>query len=168
MSVPHVVEASKTADREAAAALGEAVDLARACREALDRADAIAAESGWLAELRATGIVWPWRPRKVSASPQAREAVLRLEAAFDEDAYRRTEAKERDVREREVEAKMKLPAGTTVWREGKSFVVGEDGELEEVGAEPGRVRATPQRPSAAPSAPGWTGGPRNERRAARP
>ena len=70
---------------------------------------------------------------KVSASPQAREAVLRLEAAFDEDAYRRTEAKERDVREREVEAKMKLPAGTTVWRAGPTYVVGEDGELEEVG-----------------------------------
>jgi hypothetical protein len=34
--------------------------------------------------------------------------------------------------ERERKAELKLPAGQVVWREGASYVVGEDGELVEV------------------------------------
>jgi hypothetical protein len=131
--VPFLPQADEQARAAVEGALTEAHDALLAARSRFDEAATLAAESGWIASLRRDGTVAPWKAvRGADPTPLAASAVRQALAAFDEDRRRTAEHIEKAAREREVDEKLKLPAGRVVWREGQSFVVSEDGSLVEV------------------------------------
>jgi hypothetical protein len=99
----------------------------------LEACDELASERGWLAQLRASGSVFPFKAGGgTRVSPRLREALLAALAAFEEDQTRRREVAEESEREREAAERLPLPPNTTVWTpDGKTMVVGPAGKLQE-------------------------------------
>jgi hypothetical protein len=130
--VPLLPEAEQEASAAVELALSAAHDALIAARAAFERAATLAAEASWIAGLRRNGTASPWRSiRGQDPTPRAAAHVREAIVAFDDDRLRTAERVEQAAREREAEEALKLPVGATVWREGQSFIVGEDGELVE-------------------------------------
>jgi hypothetical protein len=132
-SVPFVADALTQAEREAEEAVEEVQRLLEAVRAALEEADRLGGEVGWLASLLRSGVVFPFREgTRARVLPSVRQAIGNAIAGLQEDLIRRDENVEKREREEAVEMK-RLPLGASIFKEGKEFrVVDDRGTLEEV------------------------------------
>jgi hypothetical protein len=127
-AAPHVAAAQAEADSGVEDALRELRDLAAACRSALDRAYALAAEAAWIEGLRDKPRLAPWtpgRPRVLLAHETA-QALARLALAIADDE--RTRAERRAAAER-AKAAADKPVGGPAW----DFQAGQAAEEVETG-----------------------------------
>jgi hypothetical protein len=126
-------EALEQAQRSLDSALADVRNAIDSAVTTLASANESAAELGWLRTLAGEGLVHAYIGGKsATVLPSVSEALARASAAFDYDLERRVEWREEVERQREFE-ESRLPDGTHVWKDGRSYVVvGDRGELVEV------------------------------------
>lgn len=131
VAVERLPDVLERAEQEKEAALVDVSDSIDAVVRALDRGDEVAGVSGWLTEVAQSGIAKPFRlGPQANVSPKARGKIRETRDGFEEDRF--LVAERLAAREREEASELPLPVGSVVWRDARSFVVGADGELEEV------------------------------------
>jgi hypothetical protein len=132
-SVEHASAAQSQAEAASAAAIGEAEEFTAKATAALERAGQLAGEAIWCAQLRTKGVVPPYTgTARTQPSPRALGVLQSAIAAFGEDAHSRATARAKIESERAAEAKLRVPPGTTIWKEGQTFVVDAEGVPQEV------------------------------------
>ena len=126
-SVPHLAEADAAAQAATEQTLDAVHEALAAVRDRLNEAAERAAESGWLTGLRQTGVVGPWRGgRTAQPLPRVTQLVGQALGVLPDERDNRATRREQDEREQE-RAKENLPPGATIWRDGQTFRVGDDG-----------------------------------------
>jgi chromosome segregation ATPase len=132
--IPYLAEADKQARAAVEAALVAARDALSAAAKQFEQAGALAGESNWIASLMREGKVRPWSSaaKGTSPTPRASAAVREAIVAYDNDLLLAAERVEHTERERQADEALKLRPGSLVWRAGESFIVGPNGELQEI------------------------------------